>query len=155
MKALGHFWQSRYDDALAAAKVVGEGKSKDRDLARYIVGQIYHAEGKPGEAIEWYRRVAKLYPDAKEAIDYFEEKRIGLEEVTIVRPGKPVELELDYRNVREAALQVYRVDLMKLYLREKNLSTITKVRLAGIEPELEKTVALGDGRDYVDKERTV
>jgi hypothetical protein len=75
--------------------------------------------------------------------------------VEIVRPGEPVEVALDYRNIREAAIQVYRVDLMKLYLREKNLSTITKVHLAGIRPQLEKSVTLGDGKDYVDKERKV
>ena len=51
--------------------------------------------------------------------------------------------------------QVYRVDLMKLYLREKNLSEITKVKLAGIEPETELQEILGDGRDYVEKETVV
>jgi alpha-2-macroglobulin len=155
MKALGHFWRRENEKALVAAKVVGDGKSKDRDFARYIVGQIYHAQGKPAEAIDWYRKVAGKYSDAKDAIDYFEAKRIGLEEVTIVRPGEKVALDLEYRNIREAALQVYRVDLMKLYLREKNLSTITKVHLAGIKPEMERTIQLGDGRDYVDKEREI
>ena len=92
------------------------------------------------------------YTDAKEAIDYFREKRISLEEVTVIRPGEPAEIEIGYRNIAEANLQVYRVDLMRLYLREKNLSTITRVRLAGIRPELTLTVPLGDGKDYVDKE---
>ena len=44
---------------------------------------------------------------------------------------------------------------MKLYLLEKNLSTITSVNLAGIKPALVSTVALGDGKDYIDKARTV
>src|SRR5437773_5649280 len=57
-----------------------------------------------------------------EAIDYFRQKRIGLEEVSTFLPGKPVELELKYRNIPEASVQVYRVDPMKLYLREKNRS---------------------------------
>jgi hypothetical protein len=39
---------------------------------------------------------------------------------------------------------------MKLYLREKNLSNITKVHLAGIEPESELTIPLGNGKDYRD-----
>ena len=153
MVALGHFWQRHHAEALAAAKVVAEGKSKDKDFATYIVAQIHHAEGKPAEAIDWYRKVAGKYPDAKQAIDYFEQKRIALEEVNIFRPGEPVKLKLNYRNITEAALQVYRVDLMKLYLREKNLSTITKVNLAGIKPLLERTISLGDGKDYVDKEK--
>ncbi|MCY2929560.1 MAG: hypothetical protein NTV86_08720 [Planctomycetota bacterium] len=155
MTALGHFWQRRSEEALAAAKVVAEGQGKDRDFARYIVAQIYHAEGKPAEAIDWYRKVAEQYPDAKGAVEYFEAKSIGLEEVSVVRPGEPVKLTIKYRNVKEAGYQIYRVDLMKLYLREKNLSTITKVNLAGIAPLAEATVALGDGKDYADKEKTV
>lgn len=152
MIALGHFWQRQHDQALEAAKIVAEGKSKDRDFARYIVGQIFHAKNQPAEAIDWYRKVASQYADAQQAIDYFQEKHIALDEVTIVRPGKPVELKIDYRNIADARCQVYRVDLMKLYLREKNLSSITKVNLAGIQPLVDKVIKLGDGKDYVDKE---
>lgn len=155
MIALGHFWQRHHEQALEAAKVVAKGHSKDRVFARYIVGQIYHAEGKPADAIQWYSTVETEYADAKQAIDYFTRKNIALDEVNILRPGKPVKLTLTYRNIRQAFCQVYRVDLMKLYLREKNLSNITKVNLAGIEPLVEKTIKLGDGKDYVDKERTV
>ncbi|MEC8929074.1 MAG: tetratricopeptide repeat protein, partial [Verrucomicrobiota bacterium] len=153
MVALGHFWKHDHDDALKAAMVVADGKSRDKNLAEYIVGQIHHAEGSPAEAIAWYEKVKGKYPDAKQAIDYFEEKRIALEEVNIFRPGKDVELKVKYRNIKEAHLQVYRVDLMKLYLREKNLSKITQINLAGIEPMLEMTVQLGDGKDYIDKEK--
>ncbi len=155
MTALGLFWQNRYADALAAAKLVADGDSKDRDFARYILGQIYHAQRNPKEAIDWYSKVKQLYPDAAEAIAYFEKKSIALDEVSVVKPGQPVELTLKYRNIKEAALQVYRVDLMKLYLQQKNLSAITSVQLAGIRPELEQTAALGDGQDYVEKERKV
>ncbi|HNQ87721.1 MAG TPA: MG2 domain-containing protein [Verrucomicrobiota bacterium] len=155
MAALGLFWQHQYADALAAATVVADGDSKDRDVARYIVGQIHHAEGKPQQAIEWYTKVKTLYPDAAEAIAYFEQKRIALDEVSVIRPRQPVDLTLKYRNIKEAALQVYRVDLMKLYLQQKNLSAITRVQLAGIRPELEQTTALGDGRDYLEKTRTL
>jgi hypothetical protein len=44
---------------------------------------------------------------------------------------------------------------MKLYLQQKNLSAITSVQLAGIKPESEQTIALGDGKDYVEKERAI
>ena len=155
MTALGLFWQNQYGQALAAAKVVADGDSKDRDFARYILGQIYHAQSKPKEAIDWYAKVKQLYPDAAEAIAYFEKKSIALDEVSVVKPGQPVELTLKYRNIKEASLQIYRVDLMKLYLQQKNLSAITRVQLAGIRPELEQTTALGDGKDYVEKERKI
>ena len=155
MTALGLFWQKQYGDALAAARVVAEGESKDRDFARYILGQIYHAQSKPADAIDWYDKVRTLYPDAADAIAYFEKKSIGMEEVTVVKPGDPVSLTLKYRNIKEAFVQVYRVDLMKLYLQQKNLSAITSVQLAGIKPESEQTIALGDGKDYVEKEHAI
>lgn len=153
MAALGHFWQLHYDEALASAAPVSDGDSKDRDYARYITAQIHHAQGAPGEAIAWYHKVEKLYPDAKEAISYFEEEKISLDEVSTFKPGEKVELKLKFRNIKEAYLQIYKVDLMKLYLREKNLSNITKVHLAGIEPESELTLELGNGKDYRDREQ--
>jgi tetratricopeptide (TPR) repeat protein len=155
MTALGLFWQNQYGEALAAARVVADGDSKDRDFARYILGQIYHAQSQPKDAITWYDTVKTLYPDAQEAIQYFEKKSIGMEEVTVFKPGENVSLALKYRNIKEAFVQVYRVDLMKLYLQQKNLSAITSVQLAGIKPESEKTIALGDGKDYVEKERAI
>jgi len=155
MTALGLFWQGKYSDALMAAKIVADGDSKDRDFARYILGQICHAEGNPAKAIEWYDKVKTFYPDAAEAIAYFEEKRIALDEVTIVKPGEKVALTIQYRNIKNAFLQVYRVDLMKLYLQQKNLSRITSVQLAGIKPEIESTIVLGEGTDYAEKERKI
>ncbi|MGI9457582.1 MAG: tetratricopeptide repeat protein [Aeoliella sp.] len=155
MIALGQFWQRKHDEALAAAKIVADGKSKDRDFARYIIGQIHHAENDPASAIEWYQKVASLYADAQQAIDYFEEKHVAIDEVNVFKPGEAVELKLKYRNIAEARCQVYRVDLMRLYLREKNLANVTKVNLAGIAPLVETTLTLGDGKDYVDKERTI
>jgi tetratricopeptide (TPR) repeat protein len=155
MTALGLFWQNQYGEALAAARVVADGESKDRDFARYILGQIYHAQSQPKDAITWYDTVKTLYPDAQEAIQYFEKKSIGMEEVTVFKPGENVSLPLKYRNIKEAFVQVYRVDLMKLYLQQKNLSAITSVQLAGIKPESEQTIPLGDGKDYVEKERAI
>ncbi len=155
MTALGLFWQNQYGEALAAARVVADGDSKDRDFARYILGQIYHAESKPADAISWYEKVKSLYPDAAEAIAYFEKKSIGMDEVTVFKPAESVSMKLKYRNIKEAYVQIYRVDLMKLYLQQKNLSAITSVQLAGIKPESEQTITLGNGKDYVEKERMI
>lgn len=155
MIALGHFWLRQHEQALAAAKAVASGNSDDRDLARYIVGQIYHAESQPEQAIAWYEKISQEYPDAQHAIDYFQEQRVALEEINVFRPGDNVELTLDYRNIAEAGCQVYAVDLMRLYLREKSLANITKVNLAGIHPLIDKTMPLGDGKDYVDKQHKI
>ena len=154
MAALGHFWQRHYKEALSSATSVANGNSKDRDYARYITAQIYHATGKPGEAVSWYEKVRKLYPDAGDAINYFKEKKISVNEVTTLQPGEAAEIKINYRNIKETALEIYKVDLMKLYLREKNLSNITAVDLAGIDPESSITIPLGDGKDFADKTKT-
>jgi len=99
----------------------------------------------------WYEKVRQLYPDAANAIDYFKEKKISMGEVTTLKPGEAAEIAIDYRNIKEAALEIYRVDLMKLYLREKSLSNITAVDLAGIDPESSLNIPLGDGKDFADK----
>ena len=155
MAALGHFWQHHYREALDAAVAVAEGDSEDRTFAQYIVGQIHHARNNPGEAIQWYEKVKENYPDAAQAIEYFREKEIKMGEVNIFKPGENVSFDLNYRNIKGAYLQIYRVDLMKLYLQQKNLSNITQIQLAGISPEQEVEVELGDGKDYADKEKTI
>ncbi|NUM34220.1 MAG: tetratricopeptide repeat protein [Candidatus Brocadiae bacterium] len=155
MEALGHFSSGRYEKAVEQARIVADGKSKDKDYATYILGQIYHAQGKATNAIEFYSRIQNNFPDAKEAISYFERRYIRLPEIVKILPGEKSNLELQYSNIKEAQFLVYRVDLMKLYLQQKNLSGITKVHLAGISPVLEKRFVLGDGKDYKDMKQTI
>ena len=155
MEALGFFSLYAHEEAIGAATTVASSESEDRDFARYILGQIYHVREKPEQAIAWYNKVRKIYPDADESIAHFEAQRIALPEVTIKRPDTDVVLTLKYRNIRTVVIQVYRVDLMKLYLKEKNLSQVTQARLTGIEPAISQTVPLGDGKDYIDKSREI
>ena len=153
MSALGHFWQYEFPKAISAAAPVATGNSNDAPNARYITAQIYDAQGHPQEAIDWYKKVRDEFPDAGESISYLEEKRVMLPPATTVKPGQPVKLELSSRNVKEAALKVYKVDLLKLHDRSSNLSDVTKVNLAGITPEAEMKVALGEGKDFAWKRR--
>lgn len=154
LEALGNFWLRNYDAAFAAAKVVADGTGKDRDLAAYICAQILHAQGKAVDALKWYEKVKGEYPDARDSIAWFEQKKIALDEVTTVRSGQKVDLELRHRNISKADLQIYRVDLMKLYLREKNLSNISQVNLAGISPKHELGVDLKNAQ-FSDQETKV
>ena len=43
-------------------------------------------------------------------------------------------MTLDYRNIAEADVKVYPVDLMRLYLTRRNLDAIAGIDLAGITP---------------------
>lgn len=70
-------------------------------------------------------------------------------------PRFPEELKLSYRNIKEADLKVYPVDLMRLYLTRRNLDAIAGIDLAGITPLVERTIKLGDGEDFADKLRKI
>jgi hypothetical protein len=166
VEALALWNLGNHDEAIALARKVADttyrlpdgtdSPSDNKDLALYIVAQIWHARGRPAEAIEYYGKVKDKFADAAEAIDYFERKAVSLEEVTTFEPGEDVSTKLTYRNIPDVHLLVYRVDLMTLYLSEKNLSRITQVKLAGIHPAMEPlNVQLGDGKDYADKEKAL
>jgi len=155
MTALGRFWQYQFPEALAAAAPVASGTSEDAPNARYITAQIHHAQGKAAEAIRWYEKVKDEFDDARESISVLQEKGVKLPHATRVKPGQPVKLELDHRNVKEAALLIYRVDLMKLHERQKDLSRVSGVNLSGITPQAEMKVPLGDGLDYAWKKRSI
>lgn len=154
--------------------------SPNKWLALYIAGQIYHAQLNTAKAIEYYEQVKTHFSDAAEAVRLFEQRFVRLPEVTIFHPasggyyesddwekalktngtaGAPAAAikhatpfaRIDYRNVDEVVLQVYRVDLMKLALAEKNLNNIAGVNLAGVRPLVEKTVRLDADRRFVDQ----
>ena len=105
---------------------------------------VFHPDGAGfREADEWAEHLRNGRPTAAETNG----RHVGTDAELYDRPF----VKIDYRNIKTAHLQVYRVDLMKLALVEKNLSQITSVNLAGIRPIVEKTVKLGDGHDYVDR----
>ncbi|MFC5453894.1 MG2 domain-containing protein [Prosthecobacter fluviatilis] len=153
MTALGRFWQYQFPEALAAASPVAAGSSDDAPNARYITAQIHHAQGKYAEAVRWYEKVKDEFEDARESIAVLQEKAVKLPFATLSKPGQAVKLVLEHRNVKEAALLIYRVDLMKLQERQKDLSSIGSVNLSGITPQAEMKVPLGDGADYAWKKR--
>ncbi len=155
------FAMGKHEEALKMCRKVAESKridertgrqieSDDKWRAVYILGQIHHSLGQAAQAIDQYRLVEDRFPDAKQSIEYFTRKAIQLGEVTTVSPGKPVEIELEYRNIAECDVKVYRIDLMKFGLLKRDLKGITQINLAGIQPYHEATVKLGDGKDYRD-----
>ena len=60
-------------------------------------------------------------------------------------------MELKFRNVAACDVKVYRIDLMKFSLLQRNLGGIAQINLAGIRPLHETSVKLGDGKDYRDR----
>ncbi|MFN0055173.1 MAG: tetratricopeptide repeat protein, partial [Planctomycetales bacterium] len=172
-KLLDSFWYvigysqfaiGKHDAALDMCRKVAQFKRKDPNTgielaaanqfqAIYIMGQVFHSLGKPAEAIGEYQRVKDRFVDANEAIDFFTRKEITLPEVTTVKPGALAKVSLKYRNVPRANVKVYRIDLLKFSLLQRNLSRITGINLAGIRPYHDLAVELGDGKDYRDREK--
>lgn len=161
-----------------------EQPSPNKWQATYILGQIYDARRQPGKALDYYRQVAEQFTDAAGAVRSFTRKDLKLAEVTVVRPAAAPEVaggrgglravaptdpkdkdgngkgtkpgvSLDYRNVAEADVKVYPVDLMRLYLTRRNLDEIAGIDLAGITPLLETKVTLGKGEDYENKTKSI
>ncbi len=102
-------------------------------------------------AMEKYRAVQKEFSDADEAIRDLEKKALALPEVTRVNPGGDVTVKLTYRNVPDARVICYKVDLLKLYLLRRNLDGIANIKLAGIQPYHSEHLRLGEGKDYRSK----
>ena len=154
IEVVGDFWLGNHESALQVAKEVAASKttdehgvereSKNKYLALYIAAQIYHALGQPAEAIEYYQKVADRYPEAGEAADYFRKQTLSVPELTVVAPGEKATVALSYRNLKEADVRVYRVDLMKLYLTRRSLAEAARIDLAGISPLHQSTVALNE-----------
>ena len=175
-EALGEFHLGHYDRAVAVAESIARATYKDANgveqpspnkwQALYILGQIFDARRQPGQALKYYTQVAERFTDAAGAIKFFTRKDLKLPEVSVVRPeARPAVaggglrnvapddpgVKLDFRNVAEADVKVYPVDLMRLYLTRRNLDQIAGIDLAGITPLFETTIKLGAGEDFGDK----
>ncbi|MCA9067790.1 MAG: tetratricopeptide repeat protein, partial [Planctomycetaceae bacterium] len=172
-KLLDSFWYvigysqfalGKHQDALKTCEKVASTKRKDAETgievaatnkwqAIYIMGQIYHSLGQPAKAIDEYKKVDDRFPDADEAIEFFTRKEISLPEISTIRPKDAKTIQLKYRNMESVQVKVYRIDLMKFGLMQRNLDRITAINLAGIKPYHELTLKLGDGKDFQDREK--
>lgn len=158
-----HFALGEHEQALEMCRKVAETKfpeangtereSNNKWQAIYILGQVYHSLGQAAQAIVEYTRVADRFPDAAQAIQYFARKEIALPEVTTIRPGEAATVDLKFRNVPACDVKVYRIDLLKYSLLNRNLGNITNINLAGIRPYHEANIELGDGKDFRDREK--
>jgi hypothetical protein len=130
-----------------------ESPAANKWQAIYIMGQVHHSLGEAAAAIAEYGRVKERFADANAAIDFFTRKAIKLPEITTVKPGAAAKVPLEFRNVPSASVKVYRIDLLKFGLLQRNLDRITAINLAGIRPYHEVSLKLGDGKDYRDRKQ--
>ena len=166
MIGYSQFALGQHEAALETCRKVAEAVRKDprtgielearnKWQAVYIMGQIHHSLGSAAEAIAEYKRVIERFADANEAVQFFTRKDIKLPEITTVKPGDESKVDLKYRNVAAASIKVYRIDLLKFSLLQRNLDRITAINLAGIRPYHELELELGDGKDYRDRAKAL
>ncbi len=159
------FALGRHDAAFEALQKVATGTFRQRGGGRveseskwhavYLQGQIWHARGEPEKALIAYDQVKDRFGDAVEAAEYFRQKVLSLDEVTTFAVGGATEVAITFRNVERAQLQVFKVDLVRLYLMQKSLEDIRGIKLHGIAPMRSLDVELGKGRDYANQSKKV
>lgn len=165
--AEGHFQAGAYDRALEVANALLAGtfpsdgnpdvlvESPFRAQAIHLAAKVAHLRGDLARAVDLYRKVSGLFPDAADAERFLTEKGLQLREVeTSPVGGKPV-LHLRRKNVEEAQLEVYAVDFMILYALRRNLADVNRIDLSGIEPVKRWSVARKGAEDFRWREEEV
>ncbi|MBI3921310.1 MAG: tetratricopeptide repeat protein [Armatimonadetes bacterium] len=165
LRAYASFLGQRFDEAL---ELLQDLTSKDypradgslapsdyKTLALYISAQVFHSRGKSGEAVKYYSQVKDKFTDARSSIDYFQHSGLKVPEVTLISAKDPAEVKLTYRNLKQAKVTLFRVDLLKFYQAHRSLANISRMNLAGIKPTFEQDLTLEGGADLQDKELSV
>jgi len=154
LEGYSRFALGQYDQAQKALARVAEDKfpnskgqlvaSDSRWLALFLVGQIHHALGDRTEAEKYYGQVKDRFADAAQNLSFIQARHLVVPDVTLLQPEDKTELELTWRNIKEASVRIYRVDLLRLYVLQKSLSGIRGIQLAGIKPFKEVKITLGE-----------
>lgn len=158
--AQGHFQAGAYDKALAAANGLLTGKfpldgnpaalseSPFRSQAIHLAAKVAHLRGDLARAVDLYRQVSGLFPDAADALRFLTETGLQLREVETAPVGGTPVLHMRRKNAPEVTLEVYAVDFMILYALRRDLSQVNRIDLSGIEPVKRWTVARKGAEDF-------
>ena len=102
--------------------------------------------------MSWYEKVRELYPDADRRSNTSRRRRSHQGGHHSASPAKRSRSTIDYRNIREAALQVYKVDLHEaLPAREEPRQHHRGRPRRHRSRRRGRSVPLGDGTDFADK----
>src|SRR5439155_14753147 len=85
--------------------------------------------------------VENSFEDARDALAFFTAKEVHVDEVIAAPPGK-VEAKVRWRNLAKLKLKLYPVDLLLLFMKEKDLRQVSQVDLTGVAPRKELETAL-------------
>lgn len=153
---LAKYEEKKYDEALASGErlLAWRKKAPNGDLyesefvpqVRHMFAKIYHLKGDIRKAVEYYRQVANNFEDARDALDFFTAKEVHVDEVIAAPPGK-VQAKVRWRNLEKLTLRFYPVDLLLLFMKEKDLRQVAQVDLTGVAPRKQLETKLS-GKPY-------
>ncbi len=151
---IGEFSSSHFDKALAAGEALltrlypddagVRRESPYRDSAHYLMGKVYHVQGDLAKAVEHYR--LSTVGDAHDSLAFLTSKGLTLPATAYFGEKEGLMLAVQAKNLPEATLKVYKVDLMVLLASRKDLANAAKVDLTGIAPLKEWTAPLGENQ---------
>jgi hypothetical protein len=130
-------------------------QSDYHDRAVLLRAQILHATGDARNAVTEYEKVKNNFTDAADAVQSFRSKQLALPQVVTLDVKDKAEITVNSKNLAKANARVYRVDLMRLYLMERNLDRMTGIDLSGIAPMVVKDIELGTVEDFVARDTKV
>ena len=165
LSAYSLFFEKRFRDAAVYCSSVaadrfptksgGMGTSRYKHIAIHMLGKIHHSMQKFRKALASYARVESRFPDAKRAIRFLKLRHLSIPEVTTISTREQAKLKIRFKGVREISMTLYKVDFLLLCLKEKDLSKITRINLAGIKPYLTRKVRLAADHPYLGREKNV
>ncbi|GEM_PF-2631341 len=158
LRAYALFQLERYTPALDVAEKVataeypaaggGVRRSDETNNAVHMAGKILHASGELDRALEQYERVKESFGDAVDSIKFLTERGLSIEEVAIFGNQEPAKIDIRHKNLEQAELSVYKVDLMSFYLTERDLSRMADINLAGITPIVQRTLEFANQSNH-------
>ena len=129
-------------------------RSPHRAHGYHLMARVRHVMGDLAGAVKYYDN-ARSIEDAAEALAWLREKRLDIDATRNVALGEPLAFALRYRNVAEATLKAYPVDLQVLFAIRKTLDGLHQIDLSGIVPAREWKQALPDAGDFREHEAQV
>lgn len=153
ISALSLYGDKKFEDAVKACDKIfnynyTEEMVKDKtalnDTVNLLTAQIYHAMGQIDKALEKYKLVKDKYSDAGLTVKFLEGQAFTLPEITESPLKDPAEMEIEYSGVSEVNIKVYKIDLLMLFMKYKNIDSLESIEISGIKPILTKTAELAN-----------
>ncbi|MBI5361333.1 MAG: tetratricopeptide repeat protein [Planctomycetes bacterium] len=157
ISALSLYGNRKFEDAVKACEKIvnysySEEMVKDKtalnDTINLLTAQIYHAMGQIDKALEKYKLVKDKYADAGLTVRFLEGQAFTLPEITESPLKDTPEMEIEYSGVSEVNIKAYKIDLLMLFMKYKNIDSMESIEISGIKPILAKTATLANPNSH-------